>query len=118
MIDPDFAHRFAEEWIAAWNSHDLERVLTHYAEDFEMSSPYIRQIAGEPTGILRGKAAVVAYWARALGLIPDLRFTLRLVLVGAESVAVHYAGAGGRLAVEVFHFGADGKVVRAHAHYA
>ena len=26
------------EWIAAWNSHDLERVLALYAEDSEMTS--------------------------------------------------------------------------------
>ena len=23
--------RFAEAWIAAWNSHDLNRILAHYA---------------------------------------------------------------------------------------
>jgi hypothetical protein len=26
------------QWIAAWNSHDLERVLALYAEDSEMTS--------------------------------------------------------------------------------
>ena len=36
-----FAERFATDWIAAWNSHDLDRVLTHYEDDFEMSSPLI-----------------------------------------------------------------------------
>ena len=42
MIDTEFAARFAEEWIAAWNSHDLACVLSHYTEDFVMNSPYIR----------------------------------------------------------------------------
>ena len=42
-IDQAFAERFAAEWVEAWNAHDLERVLSHYAEDFEMSSPYIVQ---------------------------------------------------------------------------
>ena len=37
----DFAIRFAGEWIAAWNAHDLGRILSHYTEDFEMSSPVI-----------------------------------------------------------------------------
>jgi len=36
-----FAERFGADWIAAWNSHDLDRVLTHYEDDFEMSSPLI-----------------------------------------------------------------------------
>lgn len=41
MIDSNRAQEFAAEWIAAWNSHDLERILSHYAEDFEMASPLI-----------------------------------------------------------------------------
>lgn len=118
MIEKAFAENFAADWIDAWNSHDLERILAHYADDFEMSSPVIVQIAGEPSGTLRGKVAVGAYWRKALGLIPDLRFELISVLVGVGSVTLYYKGARGRLAAEVFYFGPDGKVVRAFAHYA
>src|ERR1700723_3107179 len=38
MMTSELALRFAE-WIAAWNAHDLPRILSHYADDFEMSSP-------------------------------------------------------------------------------
>ena len=117
MLDRAFAEHFAAEWIDAWNSHDLTRILEHYAEDFEMASPYIAQIAGEPSGRLKGKAAVGAYWAAALQRMPDLRFTSCQVLIGADSLTVHYQGARGP-AAEVFRFGADGKVVSAAAHYA
>ena len=34
-----FAERFAKDWVAAWNSHDLDSILEHYEDDFEMSSP-------------------------------------------------------------------------------
>jgi ketosteroid isomerase-like protein len=54
------AHHFAAEWIDAWNAHDLDRVLAHYADQFEMSSPFIARIAGEASGSLRGKKAVRA----------------------------------------------------------
>ena len=118
MIEKTFAEHFAADWVAAWNAHDLNRILAHYADDFEMSSPVIVQIAGEPSGTLRGKVAVGAYWNKALQLIPDLRFELISVLVGVASVTLYYKGARGRLAAEVFHFGPDGKVVRAFAHYA
>lgn len=112
------AQQFAQEWIDAWNSHDLERILAHYSDDFEMNSPVIVQIAGEASGRLTGKQAVGDYWRTALGLIPDLHFELIAILVGINSVVIHYRGAKGRLAAEVFHFGLDGKVVRAYAHYA
>ncbi len=116
MITKEFASHFAEEWIRAWNSHDLDAILSHYRDDFEMSSPYIAQIAGEPSGTLKGKTAVAAYWEKALGLIPDLHFELVTTLVGAESITLYYRGARG-LAAEVFFFGSDQLVLKACAHY-
>ncbi len=117
MIDQAFAHSFANEWIEAWNNHDLEQVLSHYADDFEMHSPVIVQIAGEPSGMLQGKQAVGAYWSQALQLLPDLQFELITVLAGVNSITLYYRGALERLAAEVFHFGADAKVIKAFAHY-
>jgi hypothetical protein len=117
MLDRAFAERFAAEWIDAWNSHDLDRVLSHYADDFEMSSPYIAQVAGEPSGKLKGKPAVGAYWASALKLIPDLHFELASTLVGAGSITLYYKGHRG-MAAEVLMFGPDRKVTEAFAHYA
>jgi hypothetical protein len=118
MITPDHAARFAEEWISAWNARDLALVLEHYEDDFEMASPRIVEIAGEPSGVLRGKASVGAYWRKALDLNPHLRFELLGVFVGAQSVALHYKNQTGKLAVEVFEIGSSGRVSRAAAHYA
>lgn len=117
MITREFADAFSAEWIAAWNSHDLDRILSHYADDFEMSSPYIAQIAGDPSGTLRGKAAVAAYWKSALQRMPDLHFQRVATLVGAHSITIHYRGVRG-MAAEVFFFGPDHAVVKAAAHYA
>lgn len=117
MIDKSFAEHFARDWIDAWNRHDLERILSNYAESFEMSSPVISEIAGEPSGTLKGKAVVRAYWAKALTLIPDLRFELITTLIGVNSITLYYRSVRG-LVAEVFHFGPDGKVISAYAHYA
>jgi ketosteroid isomerase-like protein len=117
MITRDFAEQFAAHWVDAWNRHDLEAVLSHYADDFEMSSPYIVSIAGEPSGTLKGKAAVRAYWAAALGRLPDLHFELVDTLIGVDSLTLYYRGVRGMVA-EVFWFDAAGRVVRAAAHYA
>jgi len=116
-MDTTFAERFGREWVAAWNSHDLEHILGHYDDDFEMSSPIIIALAGEPSGKLRGKPAVRAYWAKALEKSPDLHFELLTVLAGVNSVTVYYRGPRG-LVAEVLHFGPSGKVATAFAHYA
>jgi len=50
-----------------------------------MSSPVIPVLVGEPSGKLRGKAAVRAYWAKALDNVPDLRFELVTALAGVDS---------------------------------
>src|SRR5262245_48004117 len=34
-MNQERALAFAEAWVDAWNRHDLERVLAHYAEDIE-----------------------------------------------------------------------------------
>lgn len=113
MISPQFAAQFAEEWVAVWNSRDLDRILAHYADDFEMASPYIAAITGEPSGVLKGKAAVAAYWAKALARLPTLRFELYSIL----SVVIYYKGVSGMVA-ELFSFNPSGKVSRSSAHYA
>jgi len=117
MLTPALADQFAAAWIAAWNAHDLDAILAHYAEDFVMSSPRIAVIAGEPSGTLHGKAAIGAYWRKALAATPALRFELITTLLGADSVTLYYRGPRG-LAAEVFFFDADHKVIRAAAHYA
>ncbi|MBN7799186.1 nuclear transport factor 2 family protein [Parahaliea mediterranea] len=115
-MNKEQAQKFAEEWVHAWNSHDLELILSHYDDEFEMSSPAITRLIGEPTGILKGKKAVGNYWAGALEKFPDLKFTLLHTLQGANSVALVYEGVLG-LSNEVFYFGDNGKVIKAYAHY-
>ena len=38
------AEAFARDWIDAFNRHDLEAVLSHYADDVEFSSPVVTEI--------------------------------------------------------------------------
>ena len=111
------ARAFALEWVAAWNAHDIERVLSHYAEDVAFHSPFIAIFADEAAGHLLGKAALRTYWAAALEKLPDLRFELLDVLLGAGSLTVYYRGHRGMVA-ETFFFSEDGKVQRATACYS
>lgn len=116
MIDKTFAAQFVDGWIAAWNTHDLPRILSHYTEDFEMFSPIIVEMAGVPSGTLKGRETVGAYWAKALARFPDLRFEAVSTFVGVESITLHFTWERGHSA-EVFLFGPHRKVVRAFAHH-
>jgi steroid delta-isomerase len=70
----DDARRFAEVWAAAWNERDVERVLSHFADEVSFTSPTALAVAG--TGTVRGKEALRNYWTAALSRIESLRFTL------------------------------------------
>jgi ketosteroid isomerase-like protein len=71
VIDKEEAERLARDWIDAFNRHDLDAVLVHYANDVEFTSPAVVDVAGEPSGTLRGKDALRAYFAAALERFPD-----------------------------------------------
>ncbi|HVO53494.1 MAG TPA: nuclear transport factor 2 family protein [Solirubrobacterales bacterium] len=111
------ADQFAREWIAAWNSHDLERILSHYAEDVVFTSPFIVAIVGREDATVRGHEALRDYFTRGLGVYPDLHFVHHETLAGAASVAVRYTSVGGREAVEVMELDGDGLVCCVTAHY-
>jgi hypothetical protein len=109
----------AGEWIAAWNAHDLDRILSHYAADIVFESPVIRARFGKPSGQVSGLDELKAYWSGAFTASPDLRFELLEVLTGIDGGAIRYfSHARGCEVVEVFRFDASGLVDRAAAFYA
>jgi ketosteroid isomerase-like protein len=117
MISIDQAQKFGQEWVNSWNSHDLDRILSHYADDFQMTSPFIVTMMNEPTGTIKGKEKVRAYWAQALVRLPDLHFDLIEVLASVDSITIYYHAVLGKRAAEVLFFDDNGKVRRAVAHY-
>jgi ketosteroid isomerase-like protein len=115
VIDTTVATKLAAEWIAAWNSHDLDRILGHYADDFEMRSPLIVQRNFATSGVLRGKAAIRPYWAAGLAASPPIRFELLGSYAGVNHVVIHYKSVGRRYVVEVLELDDTGRIVRGSA---
>lgn len=109
---------FVDQWLGAWNAHDLDAICAHYRDDVTFRSPNVAAITGEPSGVLRGIGPLRAYFAAALARVPDLRFTAQDVFAGAGSVAIGYRSVGGRRAVEVMALDDDGKVFDVRCHYA
>jgi hypothetical protein len=119
MIDAKWAKEFALEWIEAWNAHDLERILSHYTDDFEMRSPVIVERMGIANGVLKGKKAVGVYWAPALTAPSQLKFVLHDVLLGTNAITLYYYNVTrGRMVVEILALNEKNQVVSGSAHYA
>ena len=115
----EFAKHFAAEWVASWNSHDLDKILEHYAADFSIETPMALKIIPESKGVVAGKNKVREYWAQGLKLIPNLHFEIIDVLVGLNGLTIYYRNtATGRKTTEIMFFNAQQKVEKAIAMYS
>jgi hypothetical protein len=113
----DEAWKLANHWVAAWNAHDLDLIMTHYEEGIELTSPVAAQLLRTPDGKVIGKASLKAYFQRALEAYPDLHFHLEDVLWGVSSVVLYYKNQNGRRTAELMELSASGKVTRVVANY-
>jgi hypothetical protein len=111
------AQAFAHDWISAWNAHDLDRILAHYDDQVQLTSP-VAQRFGDGSGVIRGKAALRDYFHQGLDAYPNLRFDFLDVLWGLETVVVRYINnVRGGASAEVMLFNKEGKVTRVWANY-
>jgi ketosteroid isomerase-like protein len=115
--EPAHLAALGRDWIAAWNSHDLERVLALYAEDTEMTSDRIPALGFDASGTVRGKPTLRAYWSKALSMIPNLHFELIDTYVSPDSVVVFYQNERGKKICEYLRLDAEGKIRQGSANH-
>jgi len=111
------AWNLANHWVAAWNAHDLDSIMTHYEDSIELTSPVAAQLLGTPDGKIVGKTNLRAYFKRGLEAYPELHFRLEEVLWGLNSVVLYYTNQKGTRTAEFMEVSAVGKVVRVVANY-
>jgi len=114
----DEAWSLANDWVAAWNAHDLDLILAHYEDSVELTSPVAAQLLGMSDGKVIGKASLRAYFQRGLEAYPELRFKLEDVLWGLNSLVLYYTNQKGTRTGEFMELSVGGKVARVVAHYS
>jgi predicted ester cyclase len=117
-LTKDDAQKFANAWIAAWNAHDLDAILSHYDDAIETASPVAAKLLNKPDGKVAGKENLRAYFHRGLEAYPNLRFDLKEVLFGLNSVVLYYTNQNNTHSAEFMEFNAAGKVIRVVANYS
>ena len=116
-LQPAFARDFAQDWIDSWNSHNLERILTHYDDEVLLTSPVaLKLLNGD--GTVRGKVGLQEYFRRGLQAYPGLRFDLLDTLWGTETIVICYVNnVRGSKTAEVMLMNPAGKIRRVWANY-
>jgi len=105
--------KFSKEWEKAWNSHNIESILSHYSDDILFHSKKAIPIMG--TSEINGKADLKIYWAQALEQQPTLVFKVHSVFEGANMMVITYSNHRNTLAAETLYFDENGLVYRASA---
>lgn len=115
----EFAKDFSNDWIESWNSHDLERILKHYSDDFIIESPLALKRLPETKGIVVGKENVRKYWGIGLKSNPNLNFKILDLLLGVNSLTIYYLNtATNKKSTELMFFNVNKKVDRAIVNYS
>jgi len=117
-MDKDVAQNFAHEWIAAWNSHDLENILSHYADEIEYVSPLVVERFSDATGTNTTKERLGEYVAKGLAANPELRFELIQILLGVRGFVLYYKNARDGHSAEYFELNDSQKVTNVIATYS
>lgn len=118
-ITKKFAAAFASDWIDAWNSHDIEKILSHYSEDFTIETPMAMKLYPRSHGLVVGKSEVRNYWTIGLERSPDLKFQLLDLFMGVNSIGLHLFNiSSNKKSIELMSFNAEKKVSKAIVTYS
>ncbi len=117
MLTKKDANEFAHHWVRAWNSHDLDEIMLHYSTDIVLVSPVAAKILNDPSGVVKGKETLRAYFRRGLDAYPNLKFELIDVMWGISSIVLYYVNQKGSKTGEFMEIDAAMKVTRVVANY-
>ena len=80
----------AMKWFGAFNQHDLEKLLLLYADDAAHSSPKLKARQPETNGLIKGKAALRAWWGDAFQRLPSLHYEIKRLTPHDNRVFMEY----------------------------
>ena len=117
-MDIEFAKNFADEWIDSWNSHDIDKIISHYEEELEFKSPLIVERYSDPDGTIYTREKLKEYFLIGLTNNPSLTFTLKKILLGVSCLTLYYQNARGGETAELFEFNQNKKVIKSVSCYS
>jgi ketosteroid isomerase-like protein len=82
--------QIANQWFDAFNEHNIEKLLALYSEDAEHYSPKLKILQPATNGLIRGKAALRAWWTDAFLRLPKLHYEVLQLTAGEHQVFMEY----------------------------
>jgi ketosteroid isomerase-like protein len=80
----------AKKWFNAFNTHDLEALLSLYHNDAKHFSPKLKLRKPETKGYVKGKSALREWWQDAFERLPSLNYNYTTLTANEERVFMEY----------------------------
>jgi ketosteroid isomerase-like protein len=110
----------AQQWFAAFNAHDLEKLLSLYDDNAQHFSPKLKIRRPETNGFVTGKAALRDWWQDAFDRLPSLHYKVTSLTANDQRVFMEYVrkvdGEEDILVAEVLEIN-DGKILASRVYH-
>src|SRR4051812_35551411 len=83
-------HNIAKKWLAAFNEHNLEKLLSLYDDYAEHFSPKLKLRKPETEGKIKGKDAMRNWWKDAFERLPELSYLENTITASEDRVFMEY----------------------------
>lgn len=80
----------AHSWFEAFNSHNLEKLLSLYDDEAEHFSPKLKVRHPETNGLVKGKNALHNWWQDAFKRLPSLHYKVTSLTADSDRVFMEY----------------------------
>ena len=102
----------AADWLAAWNAHDVEAIMSCCAADAIVVANTVVTRWGRRQSSIHGKAAVREHFTRELMRARDLAMTRETLLVTPGAYALLYRRENGDRELQTIELDADVRAAR------
>jgi hypothetical protein len=83
--------QIAQQWFAAFNDHNLEKLLALYDDNAKHYSPKLKIRQPETEGWIVGKVALRVWWQDAFERLPTLHYKLTTLTANDKRVFMEYS---------------------------
>ena len=80
----------AHAWFEAFNSHNLEKLLSLYDDEAKHYSPKLKIRHPETNGLVIGKNALRSWWQDAFDRLPSLNYKVTSLTSNSDRVFMEY----------------------------
>jgi ketosteroid isomerase-like protein len=112
------AEAHAKDWIEAWNTRDLERILSHYSQNVVFEAETVKVRWKKADGKLHGIEELRKHFALGLELAPELKFEFERVFLAPSGYAILYRRENGNRVIDTITIDDVGHAAKVTAYYA